>query len=142
MNAAVLRATSGTGVVPTVKSHSDVGTDLIERLLADPSQLQDVPAREIPRIHNEVACVQMRLVALQSALLRRVQNEPDHCPTANVGERDRMLTVDEAAVVLGVQRRWVQNRYADLPFVRRLGRRTIRISESALLQWMERRCRR
>ena len=37
--------------------------DLIERLLADPSQVQDVPAGDILRIHTEVACDQMKLAA-------------------------------------------------------------------------------
>jgi excisionase family DNA binding protein len=93
-------------------------------------------------IQTEITCRQMKLVALQSALLCRVQAEAHHCLIADGSDGDRMLTVDAAANALGVHRRWIQNRYRQLPFVRRLGRRTIRISESALMRWMERQGRR
>ena len=51
---------------------------------------------------------------------------------------DRLLKVDEAAALLGVQPRWLYDRARTLPFARRLGERTLRFSEAGMRRWLER----
>jgi predicted DNA-binding transcriptional regulator AlpA len=50
-------------------------------------------------------------------------------------ENDRLLTVDEAASILGVTSRWLY-RHQRLPFVRKLSRKALRVSELGLRQWL------
>ena len=52
------------------------------------------------------------------------------------------MTVDEAAKIIGVGKRWLQRRYGDLPFVRSIAARTVRVSAPARRRWMERQGRR
>src|SRR5439155_16831671 len=58
-------------------------------------------------------------------------------PLAAAPGPDRLLTADEAAGVLGVNRKWLYRRASQLSFVRRLSYRTLRFSEAGLRRWME-----
>jgi predicted DNA-binding transcriptional regulator AlpA len=50
---------------------------------------------------------------------------------------DKLLTVQEAADRLGVDRRWIYRHSENLPFVRRLSAGTLRFSERGLVRWQE-----
>ena len=49
---------------------------------------------------------------------------------------DRLLTVDEAAKLLGVTKRWLYRHQRNLPFARSLSRKNIKFSEVGLRKWM------
>lgn len=69
-------------------------------------------------------------------LLGRSEDEGDEEVSAEP-ERDQMLTVDEAADILGVSPRWLYDHSKDVPFARKLGPRTLRFSERGLYRWLE-----
>ena len=50
---------------------------------------------------------------------------------------DRLLTVDEAAGVLAVERTWLYRHAATLPFTRRLSPGTLRFSSNGLQEWVK-----
>ncbi len=54
---------------------------------------------------------------------------------ASPPEPDRLLDVEEASQLLGTTPSWLR-RHSGLPFVRRLGRRTIRYSAVAITKWI------
>ena len=55
-------------------------------------------------------------------------------PTDN---RDRNLTADEAAKMLGMKKSWLYRHSGELPFTRRLSRRAVRFSEKGIRRWLE-----
>jgi hypothetical protein len=52
---------------------------------------------------------------------------------------DRLLTLAEAADRLAVPVRWFSEGGRDAPFLRRLSRRQVRVSEQALTRWLAKR---
>ncbi len=56
--------------------------------------------------------------------------------TRNETAPDKLLTVNGAAGVLGVTRRWLYDHADQLPFTRRIGARTLRFSERGLNRYM------
>jgi predicted DNA-binding transcriptional regulator AlpA len=55
------------------------------------------------------------------------------------GGPDRLLTAEQAAALLNVAPRWCYRHAAELPFTRRIGRKTLRFSEAGLRRWLDRR---
>ncbi len=51
-------------------------------------------------------------------------------------EPDQLLTVEEAAKLLGVTPRWLYDKANSLPFTRRLGARTLRFSEQGIQRYI------
>ena len=49
---------------------------------------------------------------------------------------EALLTIDEVAKRTGMSKDWLYRNARRLPFARRIGRRTLRFSESALERWM------
>jgi len=91
----------------------------------DPSQVARLTAHEAAAALVEVATIQAALVArLQVASPSATRNE-----TAKDG---RLLTPVQAAERLGVTVRWLYRHADQLPFTRRLGRKTVRFLESGL----------
>lgn len=87
---------------------------------------------ELPDLVAELA----RLDALaRLRLVENEHNEPD--PEPGIQPAERLIDVDAAAEMLGVDRRWLYDRSDRLPFVRRLGRRTLRFSEPGIVRWLE-----
>lgn len=60
-------------------------------------------------------------------------NDPASAPS----RPDRLLTVDEAAVLLGMAPRWLYRHASQLPFARHLSRKALRFSEAGLRRWLE-----
>ena len=52
---------------------------------------------------------------------------------------DRLLTVGEAAALLGVSVKWLYRHAGRLPFARRLSPKVLRFSEVGLRKWTDRR---
>ena len=70
-------------------------------------------------------------------LLDEAKDEAD-LPDKPTGEshQDHLLTVDEAAEVLAVERTWLYRHADTLPFTRKLSTGTLRFSSNGLQRWM------
>ena len=70
-------------------------------------------------------------------LLDDAKGEAD-LPEKSTGEshQDHLLTVDEAAEVLAVERTWLYRHKDKLPFTRKLGAGTLRFSANGLQEWV------
>ena len=108
---------------PSAFSQSD-----LERLVADPARVADVGVDGIPAL----LC---QLRALQTALAARLVASASPREPAEPAEADRLLTVEEAAPILGVTPRWLYG-HQRLPFVRKLSRKALRVSEAGLRRWL------
>lgn len=51
-------------------------------------------------------------------------------------EKDRLLTAEEAATLLGMSKDWLFRHHAKLPFTRRIGRRAVRFSSAGIQKWL------
>ena len=100
----------------------------LERLVADPARAADVGVHAIPAL----LC---QLGALQAALAARLVASAGPREPAEPAEADRLLTVEEAAPILGVTPRWLYG-HQRLPFVRKLSRKALRVSEAGLRRWL------
>ncbi len=86
---------------------------------------QDLVAQDMPVLATQVA-------ALQGAVAARLieLNKPEK------DDKDRLLDVEEAAEMLGVNSFWIYKRSKELPFVLRVGQRKLRISERELRDYI------
>lgn len=50
-----------------------------------------------------------------------------------------LLSLADAAVMLGVSVKWIRGHRKTLPFVRELSPRVLRVDEAAMRRWVERR---
>lgn len=94
---------------------------------------------DVDRLPTEaLVALLVELSALQArAALRLRVTAP---PVSSNGSTERLLTVREAAARCGMSVDWLYRHKDALPFIRRLGR-TLRVSEAALVRWMESRGR-
>lgn len=99
-------------------------------LAADPSRVDDVPRDALPDLIAALEALRVRLWG------RAMQPPPLVLPKTNGGP-DRLLTPQEAADRLNVNRTWMYRHADTLPFTRRLGTKTLRFSERGLERWME-----
>jgi len=94
---------------------------------ADPAVLPPVetvdalPTERLPAALAHLLAMQARVVARMTLAANGREEEPD-----------RLLTVKEAAPVLGMSEDWLYRNADQLPFTRRTGRRTLRFSERSL----------
>jgi predicted DNA-binding transcriptional regulator AlpA len=51
-------------------------------------------------------------------------------------EKERLLTPDEAAALIGVDKKWLYRHSKQLPFIRRLSKKNVRFSEAGLRRWL------
>lgn len=80
-----------------------------------------------------IAGITMTIAARMSA------REEAKSDTPVLASEDQLLTVDEAAAMLGVKRRWLYDHAATLPFTHRLSRKSIRFSRRGIERWLSRR---
>ena len=64
-------------------------------------------------------------------IVAALQNASGHAP-----EKDRLLTPEQAASILGQNVRWLYRHAATLPFTRRISRKNLRFSEAGLRRWL------
>src|ERR1700730_5593182 len=77
----------------------------VAALVANPTRASEVPVQQIPALVAELASEQAALCALQGALTTRLlTSATDEAASHKSG--DRLLTADEVASTLGVNRRW------------------------------------
>ena len=91
----------------------------LERAIPD---LADIPPDAVPEALARVAHLQSRLAALGAGLVALVLAQATARPAQS--EPDRLLSVEEAAQVLGVSEDWVYKHKRELPAVRN-GRRLL-----------------
>ena len=51
-------------------------------------------------------------------------------------QQDALLTPEQAATLIGVNRRWLYRHAEKLPFTRRISRKNLRFSEAGLRRWL------
>ncbi len=106
----------------------------IDGLLEQPDRVSEVPVGEVPGLLVQLGALLAALAARQAASAcignRVLQVEP-------TDNRDRYLTADEAAKMLGMKKSWLYRHSGELPFTRRLSRRAVRFSEKGIRRWLE-----
>jgi len=55
---------------------------------------------------------------------------------SNPGNADVLLTPEEAAAIMNVERRWLIRHSRRLPFTRRISRKNLRFSEAGIRRWL------
>ena len=106
----------------------------IDGLLEQPERVSEVPADEVPGLLVRLGALLAALAARQAASASNGNKVLQVEPTDN---RDRNLTADEAAKMLGMKKSWLYRHSGELPFTRRLSRRAIRFSEKGIRRWLE-----
>jgi hypothetical protein len=85
---------------------------------------------------DRIPALMAQLAALQTALAARLIATPGNTETElQTGEREELLTPDEAADLLSVSVKWMYRHAGGLPFTRRLSRKALRFSKAGLLKW-------
>jgi excisionase family DNA binding protein len=87
-------------------------------------------ASDLPDLASELARA-LAMVLAAHARQARTERPPDVVAAA-----DDLLTVKQAALLLGVAPTWLYRHSKQLPFARKLGHRTLRFHRGALLRWM------
>jgi predicted DNA-binding transcriptional regulator AlpA len=54
----------------------------------------------------------------------------------HAAEKDTLLTPEQAAAIIGVDKAWLYRHSKQLPFARRLSRKKIRFNEAGLRRWL------
>lgn len=102
----------------------------LAELVVSPERLDDLDRDELADVMAELERLKVRA---WSRLHRPEEPEVHGGPDTD----DRMLDVNEAADILGVETRWLYDRSDDLPFARKLAPRTLRFSERGIYRWLE-----
>jgi hypothetical protein len=104
----------------------------LDELIASPALAETLPptmaALLLGRVGIATAALQARLFA--AAI--------EHDKPKAASEPEKMITVAEAAERLHRVPRWFYRHAAQLPFVRRISRKSLLISEPGLAKWLER----
>lgn len=103
----------------------------LAELAAEPSRLEDLREDDLVDVVAELERLRARALLRLSRPADRNGDPPSH------PQEDRMLDVEAAAEILGVEPRWLYDRSDSLPFARKLAPRTLRFSERGLYRWLE-----
>jgi excisionase family DNA binding protein len=106
------------------------GEDVVA-LAANPGRIAELPPETARALLAETAALIVQLGALQPLLLARLGGTA--VPTAASGAA---LTVAEAAARLKVSPDWLYRHQRQLPFVRHVGRRSLRCDAASLARWL------
>ncbi len=98
-------------------------------LLQHPDWAGEIPPEAVPPLLIQISAVQ---TALAARLIGSVQ--PDSTQLSKT-EPDTLLTAEQAAKILGVNKRWLHYHWKKLPFARRLSRKVLRFSENGIQRW-------
>lgn len=111
-----------------------MNADALVELAADPERLDNLPDEELPEV---LAALRELEARVWLRMRRPPETNGDGAHGHHVPKDDKMLNVEEAADILGVTTDWLYNNADDLPFAKRLGRRTRRFSRNGLYRWLE-----
>jgi hypothetical protein len=100
----------------------------LDQLARDPSAAVGLPTSALAALH-------LQCTAALSAIGFAWASAGQSGQTPAENRDDRMLTVDEAAAMLRRDRRWIY-RHSNLPFVRRVSRKSLLCSESGIKKWL------
>jgi hypothetical protein len=101
-------------------------------VLPAPTDLEAVEPAALPAVLAQLA-------ALQAAVAARLAEMMPINPTIAIAE-DKLLTIPGAAERIGMSADYLY-RHPELPFIRRVGRRSLRVSSLALERWLANRGR-
>ena len=98
-------------------------------------KLSDWLTRMIDGVPDD-ASITITIEAIRG-LLAEANDEPSVPDKPTVGSHeDHLLTVDEVAGILAVERTWVYRHADELPFARKLTAGTLRFSSNGLQRWL------
>jgi excisionase family DNA binding protein len=103
----------------------------LDEVATNPRRADGLPVEALVALAVKAFAVQAAVAARVAAVL--IQSKPLGASEAMT--TDRLLTPQEAAVVLGVTRAWLYRHAGKLPFTRRLSRKTLRFSQAGLCRW-------
>ncbi len=112
------------------------GHGWVASLLVDPDRAPAVPLDHVPTVLGQIE----RLKAILWSRLSQADAAARRPATNDIRDEGRVLTPAEAAQIAGVTVRWLYRHAGQLPFARRLSRKTLRFSEAGLRRWLA--CRR
>lgn len=98
-------------------------------IVENPDRISDLPRDRVADFLTEVA-------ALSQRLENRFHMEDWGSESSEPSPDDKLLKVPEAAEILSVSPDWIYKRSDDLPFVRKLGANTTRVSERVLQEYL------
>lgn len=102
----------------------------LAELVADPNRLDNLSEEELSDVVAD-------LERLRARAWTRLHKTPSkNGEASDPAPEDRMLDVNQAAEILGVENRWLYDRSDSLPFARKLAPRTLRFSERGLYRWL------
>jgi hypothetical protein len=102
----------------------------LDQIASDPARATHLPRQVALALISRCTAAQMALAASLS--------ESDVRAPAPVATIDRTLDAHAIAKELGVTRRWVFRNAPNLPFVRRISRKSLVCSEADLRRWRSR----
>lgn len=101
----------------------------LSAILEDPNLVLELPAEAIP-------VLLARLSAVQSQLTARLLTAKD--PASEPEEPEEWIEVAEAAPLIKKSAKWFYRHARDLPFVRRIGPKSLLVSKPRMLRWTDR----
>lgn len=90
------------------------------QFVADPDYLDQLSDEVLVDVLADLEALRVRVWV---QLLRRSDENEEGEQASAEPEQDQMLTIEEAAEILGVDRRWLYDRSDELPFTRKLAPR-------------------
>jgi predicted DNA-binding transcriptional regulator AlpA len=84
--------------------------------------------------HEQIAPLILQLASIQSTLAAKLL-DPSLRTQSQSAEPDALLTAEQAAQQLSVTPHWLYRHWKQLPFSRRLSRKTLRFSENGIRKW-------
>jgi hypothetical protein len=108
------------------------------KLFAQLDQIASDPRAASTLAQDAALALLAQVAIVQSALVARIlttQAEDVSKPPQNPAPPDRLMTPEQAAILLGVTPRWLYRHAPRLPFTRRLSRKVLRFSEVGLRRW-------
>lgn len=84
----------------------------------------------------QAEALQSLLDPLLDLLADKIVERMNGSKPAVAAEKDTLLTPEQAAAIIGVDKNWLYRHSKQLPFTRRLSRKKIRFNEAGLRRWM------
>ncbi len=84
---------------------------------------------------DQIPAAIAQLAAAQSSLAARLMMAPAR-PAGRQDEETKWLSVEEAAAKVGRSPRWFYRNAKRLPFLKRLSRKVLLVSEAGMMRWL------